>query len=592
LVSSLIQSINSQPDIELNEILSILKNYIKFNPLSDFCHFGQILIDKDNDTESFFEVYLRLPNFINSDEHEIEVLLIDVTHSVVHEKNKSEFKYKSIFFSKVAHEFKNPLICMNEIVTQIDNFKETNRISFPEEVQDNLNYLKSMSNFLLVLVKDLDYFSQCQIGKNIQTEVNEVNITELLKFCSEVANCLLKKYNKFGKIQFNIKREADINRSNLYLISDENRLKQILINLISNAIKFTIFGEITLEVKPLENNSLRFSVTDTGSGIKEEKLKNLFLPYQKGQSKNNENGAGLGLSIVNDLAYSLGSEIKFESDTNGSKFWFDLLTSNPEIKDKHIISEETSSLKEELNITQAKCFEPNDLAQNSFDNEAFTQMKSKIEYSFEEEEGRENTHAQMLSNDVKQQQINVMNFNNCHLLITDRSILESCSNLSKINTINTSSRNLNKFFELNDDDIEHFRKDRESLNLIVADDEKFTREAIVRIIKKVAKNEKLKVNVFEAEDGVESIYLTYKFISNGIKISAFFSDETMNYINGSQSSQVIKEIFDNHNLSPAPFFLLTAIQGLDLKSYKLIKGLYPKPVSKSQILEIIRQIKR
>ncbi len=590
MVSSLIQRINSQPDIDLSEILSILNNYIQFNPLSDFCHLGQLLIDKDNDTESFFEVYLRLTNFINSDEHEIEVLLIDVTHSVVHEKNKSEFKYKSIFFSKVAHEFKNPLICMNEIVAQIDNFKETNRISFPEQVQDNLNYLKSMSNFLLVLVKDLDYFSQSQIGKNIQTEVNEVNITELLKFCSEIANCLLKKYNKFGKIQFNIKREADINRSYLYLYlySDENRLKQILINLISNAIKFTLFGEITLEVKPLENDSIRFSVIDTGSGIKEEKLKNLFLPYQKGQSKNNENGAGLGLSIINDLAYSLGSEIKFKSDTNGSKFWFDLFTPNPEIKDKHLIAE-TSSIKEELNITQAKCFEPNDLAQNSFDNDAFTQMKSKIEHSFEEEEGRENTHEQMLSNDLKpQQKLTVMNFNNCPLLITDRSILESCSNLSQINT---SSRNLNKFFELNDDDIEHFRKDRESLNLIVADDEKFTREAIVRIIKKVAKNEKLKVNVFEAEDGVESIYLTYKLISNGIKISAFFSDETMNYINGSQSSQVIKEIFDNHNLSPAPFFLLTAIQGLDLKSYKLIKGLYPKPISKSQILEIIRQIK-
>jgi hypothetical protein len=87
----------------------------------------------------------------------------------------------------------------------------------------------------------------------------------------------------------------------------------------------TITLQISISTDKLEDKKLIFSVKDMGLGMKEQFLKNLFRPFNKGNFKNNELGSGLGLSIVKDIVYKLGSELNFTSQFNkGSEFWFSI----------------------------------------------------------------------------------------------------------------------------------------------------------------------------------------------------------------------------------------------------------------------------
>jgi signal transduction histidine kinase len=222
----------------------------------------------------------------------------------------------------VAHEFKNPLICITELIHQLsENLKLNN------EAIKTISQIKSMSNFLIVLVKDLNYFSESQIGKNIEFENKEVNLDEIMDFCREITDSLILKSNKSNSVKFTITKSE----TPLKFLVDGWRLKQVLLNLLSNAIKFTNYGEVTLDVS-LEKNydshgsqMLKFCVKDTGVGIKEENFDNLIGPFFKAKNKNNELGSGLGLSIASEISENLGGKLQFTSTyEKGSSFWFSI----------------------------------------------------------------------------------------------------------------------------------------------------------------------------------------------------------------------------------------------------------------------------
>jgi signal transduction histidine kinase len=111
-------------------------------------------------------------------------------------------------------------------------------------------------------------------------------------------------------------------------VIDSKRLKQVLLNLLSNAAKFTSGGDIRLQVDVLPENEkgirhLRFTVSDTGSGIPEEDRQRIFLPYERNAP--NRPGSGLGLAIATQVAHKMGGELRVESVVDvGSKFWFEI----------------------------------------------------------------------------------------------------------------------------------------------------------------------------------------------------------------------------------------------------------------------------
>lgn len=267
-----------------------------------------------NEAHDFtFEVYCRYYYNQDNDSEDFEFIFNDVSRTKVVEQKNAEFKYKAVFLSKIAHEFKNPLICIIELVNQIyDALKNQNtdaQSSNNTTYSKTLPLIKSLSNYLLILVKDLDCFSQSQMGKALKLEYSDCNLKDILNFCKEVTLGLINKNNK-SQVKFKIIKKSNVPKR---VFTDEIKLKQILINLLSNAVKFTSNGSISLAVEIEGDDLIKISVIDTGNGISENNKRHMFKAYNKGHLGNNKIGAGLGLSIVADLTAKLGKRVDFTS---------------------------------------------------------------------------------------------------------------------------------------------------------------------------------------------------------------------------------------------------------------------------------------
>ena len=104
------------------------------------------------------------------------------------------------------------------------------------------------------------------------------------------------------------------------------------------------------------------------------------------------------------------------------------------------------------------------------------------------------------------------------------------------------------------------------INIIVADDEIFTRQSTVRILNIVSNELGIKINIIEAEDGVETIYIVFKAATQGVKISMIISDDNMNFVNGSRCSVIMEEIIEKKRIAEIPFYLLTAYEDKEASS--------------------------
>jgi DNA-binding LytR/AlgR family response regulator len=127
------------------------------------------------------------------------------------------------------------------------------------------------------------------------------------------------------------------------------------------------------------------------------------------------------------------------------------------------------------------------------------------------------------------------------------------------------------------------------MNIIVADDEILNRQATVRIINSISKTLDVKINIIEAEDGVETAYLVYKAATQGVKISMIFSDENMNFFSGTQSSKVVRDITNKKRIENIPFYLVTAYDNnfINILNVDGVTQILDKPLSKQKGQEII-----
>ena len=233
---------------------------------------------------------------------------------------------KSKFLSHMNHEIRTPL---NGILGIVDILQDT---KLSDEQRELLDVVKESSNNLLnIAVQTLDY-SRLESG-SIQLNNELFDINSLL----DEINFLFKVEADNKSLEFYLLRKQFFP---YILIGDVLKLKQIIINLCNNAIKFTHKGKITLAVSVVEETTsdvnIKFSVTDTGIGILEENKEKLFKKFsQINPSSRKYAGVGLGLSISKELVELMEGIIGVDSTTsNGSEFWFTI----PFKKDKDISS--------------------------------------------------------------------------------------------------------------------------------------------------------------------------------------------------------------------------------------------------------------
>lgn len=334
---------------------------------------------KNQDFENIIYYDISIRFYKTAADEYFEIILNDISNTKIREKENAEFKLKTVFLSKVAHEFKNPVICIIELIDQINDFK--NKLNSRKNNKNNLNYenidkilsqINGISNYLLILVKDLDFFSSTQNKINFQIENKKCDIKEIINFVEEMANILLKRADKSDKIKFIIEKDLDLEN---FIYTDEIKLKQILINLLSNSVKFTHFGQIILRIQNnLENErNLDFILKDTGIGFNIENVP--FSLFKKKVNKDNYLGSGLGLSIITELTSKLGSEVKICSEVGkGSEFFFSVKNNGKNITNKLPKFDKIEKSQKALNINK------------KFKSQSFkTKSISTVKISFEHE---------------------------------------------------------------------------------------------------------------------------------------------------------------------------------------------------------------
>ena len=248
-----------------------------------------LFFPKINNNKQIFEAVSIMVEI--EDKPTILYMLKDLTNYEKVKDLKSKKKFQRIYLASITHDFRTPLSIISgntELLLEIENNQEKRKY---------IQYINKASTMLTFLVQDILDFSQLKAG------CLKLNITKF-NLLNE-ANIIIDLFQeKFEKKNLYLKLKKDINIPEI-VISDSNRIKQVLMNLVSNAFKFTLEGgvEINIKTSPENCNILVINVNDTGVGIPQSSLAQLFREYGKLEfhSSLNPNGVGLGLKICKQI---------------------------------------------------------------------------------------------------------------------------------------------------------------------------------------------------------------------------------------------------------------------------------------------------
>ena len=226
---------------------------------------------------------------------------------------ESANKAKTNFLANMSHEIRTPIngiLGMNTMI--LKECKDEQIIEYAQNVE-------SASRSLLAIINDILDISKIESGK-MELVIGHYRLSSLINDCYH----MVSERAKEKRLELIIKNDATIPDK---LIGDETRIRQIIVNILTNGIKYTRKGSVTLNLKwkHLEDKKIRLiiSVTDTGIGIAKENLEKLFSEFTRVDEKRNRNieGTGLGLSIVKRMADMMGGRVSVESTVGvGSTF--------------------------------------------------------------------------------------------------------------------------------------------------------------------------------------------------------------------------------------------------------------------------------
>lgn len=285
---------------------------------------GNILTKTENDLAFTIVIYLVLAFLgvlglvfmISKHKHEAEELENAVqirTIELERERSKAikANDAKSEFLSRMSHELRTP---MNAIL----GFSQLMKLNAKTEIErQNCDEIINAGNHLLELINEVLDLAKIESG-NIDISLKAVDIDNIV----DEALKLLTPLSEDNGVYIN-----EYLPTELYVYADTTRLKQVLLNLISNAIKYNKKnGSVTVNITPKEHGIIRINIIDTGSGLNENQLHDLFKPFERlGAEHNGIDGVGIGLSISKKFIEAMNGKIGVISIPNeGSTFWIEL----------------------------------------------------------------------------------------------------------------------------------------------------------------------------------------------------------------------------------------------------------------------------
>jgi len=284
------------------------------------CNFEWLGLKRDGD---IFPCDIALHSMLLDGKVVVQAIMRDITER---KRNEDRFKaayetaleasrVKSQFVANVSHEIRTP---MNGIIGMVGLLLDTKLSHAQREYAETV---RSSAESLLAIINNILDFSKIEAGK-MRMEIVEFTVRDTVE---EVAELLAERAQSKG-----LELVCDIPPAiPAQLLGDPGRIRQILINLIDNAVKFTDHGEIIVRVRLIDleevNAQLHLSITDTGIGIAPENQQRLFQAFSQadGSTTRKYGGTGLGLAISKQLAEMMGGDVGVISELGvGSTFWF------------------------------------------------------------------------------------------------------------------------------------------------------------------------------------------------------------------------------------------------------------------------------
>jgi signal transduction histidine kinase/CheY-like chemotaxis protein/HPt (histidine-containing phosphotransfer) domain-containing protein len=321
-------------DVEINK-----QNEDEFGELID--HFNEMIseihsrdVELRNYSTDLEEIITVRTAAMSQAKNDLETTVTDlkIAKNLAEESNRA----KSQFLANMSHEIRTP---MNGVLGMTELLLETklthSQHQFASLIQDS-------GDSLLMTINDILDFAKIEAGK-LELESNTFNLQDLLEDISQ----LLSTKSHEQRIELGVLIPAD---THVHLKGDSHRLRQIVVNLLGNAIKFTSQGEVLIRTKTEKTDegvNLFISVTDTGIGISTEDLKKLFKPFSQadGTSTRKYGGTGLGLVISMELVALMGGSLEVKSELGkGSDFYFTIPMETAVPENQELINTATQDL--------------------------------------------------------------------------------------------------------------------------------------------------------------------------------------------------------------------------------------------------------
>ena len=307
----------------------------------------KVTVEGINELEGLASSFNQMAHQLKTSFEKLETKVEERTAELKKAKEAADFanQAKSEFISSMSHEFRTPL---NGILGYAQILEQSSSLT-PDD-QRGVQVIYQCGHHLLTLINDILDLSKIEARK-MKLYPEAFHFPLFLQNVVEI--CRIKAEQK--GIAFNSQPAPDLP---VTIVTDPKRLRQVLLNLLSNGIKFTEMGGVTLKVAVVEVNSpapdisplavpssqsqIRFTVEDTGIGMTPQQLEKIFLPFEQAIiGANSPEGTGLGLAISQKLVEMMGGQLHVDSHfRQGSCFWFDLWVGTPPPVDSPFCVEE------------------------------------------------------------------------------------------------------------------------------------------------------------------------------------------------------------------------------------------------------------